>query len=445
MRSSLSLLALSLCLTVTPVMAQAQAPAPAHAATQSLTAEARDQALAIIKAALTENYVFPEKTAAIISALDAANHAGRYTVDDPQTFAGRVTADMLAASQDHHLYLTYDPRRFQAAMSAPDGDQGIEGFDAARARLDNYGLTDQRILAGNIRYLKISGFEWVKDETGAAYDGAMRFLKGGGAIIIDLRGNGGGDAAAVRYLVSHFMAPDTLELTFWAGRTASQSRTLDYLPAGRLDGKPLYVLIDSHVASAGESFAYDVQQFKLGKLVGRTTLGAANNNKFIPVAPGFLLSVSFGRPVHPVSGGNWEGAGVAPDVAVNPRQALATAELLAIDALAAKPGVTADARRTLAWARTGAAAELNPVTLPQTTLAAMAGTYDDVVLTYRDGALWLSRPSQPIWPQDARLTPLTADGLFAVEGMDMLRVQPTDKGLELWWSNEETPRLKARK
>src|SRR6185295_8308874 len=100
------------------------------------------------------------------------------------------------------------------------------------------------------------------------------------AIVIDLRGNGGGDPLAVRYLVSHFMAPNQLLITFLeAGKAPEESRTLADLPAGRLTGKPLYVLTDRRCGSACEDFAYAVQQFKLGELVGATTAGAANNNR----------------------------------------------------------------------------------------------------------------------------------------------------------------------
>jgi C-terminal processing protease CtpA/Prc len=103
----------------------------------------------------------------------------------------------------------------------------------------------------------------------------------------------------VQYLVSHFLKPGMLEITFLqAGREPVQTRVLDHLPAGRMLGKPLYVLVDQGTASAAELFAYDVQQFKLGTLIGTRTAGAANNNDFVPIAPGFMLSVSTGRPVH---------------------------------------------------------------------------------------------------------------------------------------------------
>jgi len=264
-----------------------------RAASPSLTRADRDAVIASVEAAIRSQYVFPAKAAGIVGKLEQARSSGRYSVDDAGLLAQRITQDLASASADRHLYLMYDPARYvretkNQTSSAADND----GYDRSVALRDNSGLAEMNILPGNIRYLKIARFGWIPDVSGEAYDGAMRFLGGGDAIIIDLRGNPGGEAAAVRYLVSHFLPPGTLELTFFAGTEAPvQSRILDYLPAGRLTGKPLYVLIDGYGASAAESFAYDVQQFKLGELVGAKTIGAANNNRFVPIPPGFMLSV----------------------------------------------------------------------------------------------------------------------------------------------------------
>ena len=299
----------------------------------------------------------------------------------------------------------------------------------------------RRILGGNVRYLRIAGFEWVDDETGPAYDDAMRFLKGGDAAIIDLRGNGGGTHAAVRYLVSHFMRGDVLEMTFLAGSAVpEQSRTLEYLPAGRLQNLPLYVLIDGGTASAAEAFAYDVQQFKLGELVGARTVGAANNNKFLPIAPNFLLSVSFGRPLHAVSNTNWEGVGVAPTVDAPSQQALLVAHSLALKRLSEKQGVTAENLSDYAWAATAVEASLRPVVVTPEQLQDLAGRYRTTQVEFRDGALWLSRPDRPT----VRLAPMTTDGLFAVDGSDRLRVRFTGQALELLRAGEPAPRLFPR-
>lgn len=135
---------------------------------------------------------------AIGQALRAANIAGRYDTTDPATFATRITEDISRTGNDTHLYLEYDPRRFdllnRATLSEAASDGDVRALLTARARRAHYGLSDMRLLSGNIRYLRISAFDWVEDETGQAYDDAMRFLKSGDAVIIDLRGNGGWSA-----------------------------------------------------------------------------------------------------------------------------------------------------------------------------------------------------------------------------------------------------------
>ena len=407
----------------------------AHTATAQQTAQ-RDSIVDAVAANIRDLYVFPEKRAAIVERLERSRRSGRYPADDPGLLADRVTEDLHAASGDGHLYLLHDPVQYAATTAKPDsGDAGkadIEAYWRDRALRENHGLVETRVLPGNLRYLRIAAFHWVRDETGAAYDAAMRFLKGGDAAIIDLRGNGGGSHPAVQYLVSHFLGGDTLEITFLqSGRPPLQSRTLEHLPVGRLIGKPLYVLIDGGVASAGEAFAYDVQQFRLGELVGARTAGGANNNKLVPIAPAFMLSVSIGRPVHPVSGTNWEGKGVQPSVPAASEQALVVAESLALARLAKAPNVPADRLADYQWARVGVEARLRPVSLEPARLKPRAGRYGEIAVEFREGALWLSRKNRPT----RRLSPLTADGLFAVEGSPM-RVRFTAKGLEAQWHGD---------
>lgn len=412
-----------------------------------LTPKTRNAALDAIKTQFRESYVFPEMRPKIIERLDRGQKSGRYDVDDPFLFAERITEDLRDVAHDKHLSLQINPAAYAAAVAAPKSDAGEDAFMRRQAIRNHHGLTEMKRLPGNIRYLKISGFEWVNDETGAAYDDAMHFLKDGDAIIIDLRDNGGGSHGAVRYLVSHFMDADTLEMTFQEGsKPPVQSRTLEYLPAGRLKGKPLYVLINGFTGSAAEAFAYDVQQYKLGELIGVKTAGAANNNKLLPVAPNFILSVSYGRPVHPVSQSNWEGVGVAPDVETPSAQAFDLAQVRALDRLTADAKAP-EARVEYAWAKTGVEARLHPVTLAPSALAALAGRYGKpgmgpgpIEIAYRDDALWLVRPGRPT----ARLSPLTQDGLFAIEGTDFMRAKLNGKTLELHWHDDPAPRVYLR-
>lgn len=440
-RLAVSVCALA-CLAGSPVLAQRAAPV-AVARTEAaapLTAAQRTAAVAAIIGAVESRYVFPDRVPAIRDRLTEGLAAGRYETADPGAFAERITTDLRASSGDGHMYLNNAPAQYAAALTS-DGDTldnpALQAIWAEAARRNNHGLTEMRILPGNVRYLRISGFEWVNDRTGSVYDDAMRFLREGDAVIIDLRGNGGGSHAGVRYLLSHFMAGDQLDITFLeAGKDPIQSRTLEHVPAGRVIGKPLYVLISPQVGSAAEAFAYDVQQFHLGTLVGGTTAGAANNNTFIPIAPGFMLSVSYGRPVHPVSGGNWEGTGVSPDVAVDPATALDTAVSLALTGLMARTDADPVDRAGWQWAQTGAEARLHPVTVEAARLELLAGTYGGRTILFEDGGLVWRRMNG----QKVKLVPMTADGLFSAEGYDdRLRMRLTGDALEMQWIDDPAP------
>lgn len=430
------------CVAGSPVLAQRAAPAPVAraAAVAPLTAAQRAAAVAAIIQAVETRYVFPDRVPAIRERLNEGLSSGRYDAADPGDFAQRLTADLRESSADGHMYLNHAPAQYAAAISS-DGEAednaALQAIWAEAARRDNHGLTEIRILPGNIRYLRITGFEWVNDRTGAVYDDAMRFLREGDAVVIDLRGNGGGSHAAVRYLLSHFMVGDELDITFLeAGKEPIQSRTLEHVPAGRLIGKPLYVLISPQVGSAAEAFAYDVQQFHLGTLVGGTTAGAANNNTFVPIAPGFMLSVSYGRPVHPVSGGNWEGVGVSPDVAVDPATALDAATSLALSGLLARTDADPAARAGWEWAQVGVEARLHPVTVSTDRLQTLAGAYGGRTILFEDGGLLWRRMNG----QKVKLSPMTADGLFTAEGYDdRLRMRLTGDALEMHWIDEPAP------
>jgi hypothetical protein len=394
-----------------------------------LTAAERAEALKQVQEQVRSNYVFPERRAAIAAGLAANSAGGRYDTADPVAFAERVTADLQATSTDTHLYLRYEPDWYRSALlptPAGEGDKQNR-LETEIARYTNYGLVEMKILPGNIRYLKIAGFDWVEDETGPAYDGAMRFLKGGKAFIIDLRGNRGGWVQASKYLISHFLKPDTLIATFYnSAGEPEQYRTIDYLPAGRITAKPVYLLIDGRSRSAAEMVAYTFAQYRVGELVGARTEGAANISDDFPVAPVFRLSVSTGRTVHAATGADWEGVGVAPTIPADPFQALEVAQLHAIDKLLPSAGDGVP-RYELEWARPAVQAKLNPVRLTPSQLRDFAGTYGSVSIRFDNNVLWLHVPGR----QDSRLTPMTRDGLFQTVDNSALRVRIVGEVLDL--------------
>lgn len=414
---------------------------PSAAPAQSFS---RDRAQTVIEetARLIErHYVHPEKKALLVARLREGLASGRYPVSDVLDFAQAVTADLEETGKDRHLGISYDPAE-SSALAAPRPPAGAAASDAIwdrEARMSNHGLTEMRILDGNVRYLRIASFAWRSDASGAAYDAAMAFLKGGDAVIVDIRGNGGGGTSAVRYAISHFMPPEPerLLMTFTDDDgKPDQSRVLSYLPAGRVTGKPLYVLVDPGTVSAAEEFAYHVRQFRLGKLVGGNTAGAANNNQLFPLSNGFVASISFFSPKHPVSGTNWEQTGIRPDIEVAPETALAAAHVAALEEAAAK--ADAAERKRFDWALVAARAQLRPVRLGEAELRRYQGRFGERLVRLERGELVYRRGSQA----PMRMAPL-GDDLFALgSGGGMrarLRIGTAGVSqLELLYSDGET-------
>lgn len=372
----------------------------------------RKLALRQIEQAINAHYVFVERRAAIIEKLRASERRHRYDVSDPEQLAERVTKDLQEVSRDGHLYLKYSPDEYAAALAPPASEAGLDSFRRTQALRVNHGLVEMRILTGNIRYLKIASFKWVPDGSSArAYDAAARFLAEGDATIVDLRGNGGGESDAADYFLQHLV-----------GANAA---------AGRNSPRPFYLLIDGDVGSAAEAVSYDAKLRKTAILVGGTSYGAANNNKRFPISPRFILSVSYHRPIHPLSGTNWEGTGVTPDLAVGPTLALDTAHAEALRQLSARAEPTAALKVLYAWTLVALQARLHPPFVAEESLKKLQGRYGPIELRYEAGALKLYRPDRPRWPQGARLLPLTTDGLFSLAETEELRIRAQATHLEI--------------
>ena len=345
--------------------------APALAATPAADAAAT---VAEARKVVAENYVLPKVAAKLAAALAAGEAAGHYRGLSGAALADRMSADLHGVTADRHLSVSYDPRTAAMLASAPRGEDGPPPPEYVRRVIrGNAGVRALEVLPGNVRYLAYDGFVWDTPAAAEAIATAMRFLKDGDAIIIDLRRNGGGSPEAVAAIAAYFLPAGTPLARFeMRGRPGETSVTL--AAPFSLAGKPAYVLTSGGTASAAEEFATHVSAFGFATLVGTTTAGAAFRNDIVPLPGGYLLSVSVGRPVHAKTGGDWEAKGVAPAITVPAEDALKRAEVEAMARIlaAAPTGEKDDDNRLLAYYRALAA----PVT-PALPAAAYAGRYGD--------------------------------------------------------------------
>ena len=313
--------------------AEPVAPPPAVPQPGTLTAAEGVTALTAFEAAVELKYFDLDKRARVLAALAEGRANGRYALVDPEALAARVTADLVAITGDKHLSLAWRPGSSGSAVEAVRAQYWRE-----LPRRRNYGVEEMRILPGNIRYVRIAAFPWESEAGRRAYDGAMRFVGDGDAAILDLRGNAGGNPAAVNYLTSHFVPEGTLLATYAqgtrTGRSVAQAVANPVVREGAA-AIPLYVLVDRRTVSAGEEFAAHVRRLGFARLIGEPTAGASMRNEFVPVPPGFVASISVGTVALAGEGGNWEGTGVAPEVPAASADALGVAQLMALETLAA--------------------------------------------------------------------------------------------------------------
>ena len=385
-----SILALALVggLPVRPAIAQEAAAAVAQVPVADTIAEARKQVAAI--------YVIPETGAALDKALAAAQAKGAFDGLTGEALANRINEVMRTVTKDGHLSVRYDPPAAAEFAAQPDGgDEDDAEHPASYVReiaQANGGVAKLEVLPGNVRYMDYRGFMWGTPAASEALANAAAFLRGSDAVIIDLRRNGGGSAAAVRALASYFLPPQTKLMRFeQRGHPDNLSET-DPVPFTLAD-RPVYVLTSQGTFSAAEEFAAHVSAFKFGTLVGETTGGGGFNNTFVPLPGGYVMSISFGRAVHMVTGKDWEQVGIAPAIAVPADQALTRAEAEAATTLAAKASSDErdDYERLAAYYR----ALLTPAQ-PGHALGDYAGQYGARTLAVDStGALSVARAGRP--------------------------------------------------
>ena len=377
-------------------------PASATAQTAAQTAAAVDgpAVAAEVKGLLNAQYVLPELRAKFAAVLDKGIASGRYAVADANLLTTRLNEDLASVTPDKHLGVMVDPERSKALASRPPGggaDDAPPTPDEIRAaERSNHGLTQMQVLPGNVRYLEIEGFQWAGAASERAYDTAMAFLAGGDAVIIDVRRNGGGSPDAVRYAVSHFIAPNKPLMTFFmGGRGTESTSSLATTRAPRMVGKPLYVLSSKGSGSAAEEFLGHIAGYKLGDVIGERSAGAGFRNEYFPLPSGMIISISVGRAVLASTGKDWESVGIVPTIATPVDKALDVAKVRAIERVA--EGAEPERKKQLAAIAAALNAQINPVKT-ELPLAAYAGVYGERTVKAGDNGLTIRRGKGPVSP-----------------------------------------------
>lgn len=401
-----------------PAWAQQAPPAP-------LTVSASDRAAILddILAALGETYVFPETAKKMEAFVRRQEGSGAYdSLSDLEAFTRQLTEDLQSVSHDLHLRVGVALPPLEASGQPPSPEERARRL-AAFVRRDNACFRKVELLAGNVGYVKLDCFMQA-DLGGGTAVAAMGFLAGADALIFDLRENGGGSPSMIQLLTSYLVPGDeTTHLnSFYVrqGDRTEQYWTQAWVPGSRMTGVPVFVLTSGRTFSAAEEFTYNLKNLKRATIVGETTGGGAHpvNDHQVEGYP-VSMSLPFGRAVNPITGTNWEGTGVTPDVSVPAADALREAHGRALGAIAEK-ATDPEIQQAARFARAVIEGRGRGVVLSAAQRNAFVGTYGPRKITLEDGALFYQRGKGA----KHRLQPLAEDRFLVGELDDfMLRFE----------------------
>lgn len=238
---------------------------------------------------------------------------------------------------DHACYDGFALAQFesgnQISFTLKDGDRSFDvSYTANEApwdlKTDNSSPLSFSVQDDNIGYLRISSFE--SSEVTARFDSIYPALLDTRGLIIDIRGNGGGNSGFSDHIVRHF-ATDTLISSSWQspmyvpalvswGYPAQwyrvASRKMAPLTGKQVYSNPVVLLVDNGTFSSAEDFCSLFRSINRGKLIGTPTGGSTGNGVRIELIPDVAFANICSKHDTPANGIEFVGHGFTPDILI---------------------------------------------------------------------------------------------------------------------------------
>lgn len=283
---------------------------------------------------LTSDFVNPANAKDYAAMLRANAAAGRYDEGTRGALAKRLTDDLLAVHKDGHLHV-----ELATAEGPIGGEAGGKPFPPE--------IQSAKWIASGVAYIRPSIFNSTPEEV-AAFKAFMEDHKNAKTMIFDLRNHHGGALGEMDVIFSYLFAKKTplvkMEIArslfdeqgspFGDGPTLLVEKgarmvttTQSAIPgeATPLRKAKVLLLISNATASAAEHFSLAMKSSKRATLIGEATAGANHFGGPLPLNDDFAVWMPVGRTYDIRTGKDWEGVGVQPDIAVDPKLALVVA------------------------------------------------------------------------------------------------------------------------
>lgn len=275
---------------------------------------------------LNDSYVVADTAERMSQALERNEKDGNYDdVTNGWLFANRLTKDLRAISHDKHLVIGFGPI---AGGQPVRGPYSLEPDMAASQYSANCGFERSEVLPGGIGYVKIDRFVDPNMCRSKAVEVLMS-LDGAKTLIFDLRDAIGGNTGMVTLILRQLFDGPPKVSSLHSRLGVRELRLGERVPGLTFDRTPVYILTSSRTFSGAEWFAYDLQALNRATIVGEKTGGGAHSARPEPIDERFQIYLPWAQAVNPITGTNWEGTGVKPDIPVPAADALGEATKLA--------------------------------------------------------------------------------------------------------------------
>lgn len=301
--------------------------------------------------ALKRWYVYPEKAELISKAIKDKYKTGVYNkLQNRRDLGDMLHADIQNVHHDGHMRVMYFPDFEKSLLTVlPDSLQKKEEeMDLNDQRSHNFHFVKTEIMPGDIGYVRWDGFVGYTKEAQPIYDAAFRFVSNAKALIIDMRYNGGGSPETVNAMLNYFFDKKLPMNHIIDHKHDTVKHYSDPSVTAFKLNMPVYVLTSKRTFSGAEDFTYAMKYAKRATIVGDTTGGGAHPTGPAPLGQGFVLNIPNARSYHEITGTNWEGTGVYPDVFVKGEQALEKTQQMVFNDLLSKASDDSE-KKDLKW------------------------------------------------------------------------------------------------
>jgi len=358
---------------------------------------------------------------------------GRYdTINSKTSFAKTIESDLSTIVNDKHFHFFYDPEN--AKKSGESGVNELLNTMLGNPH-DNFGFQEVTILPGNIGYWKFDLLPYPHD-AGNIASAALTFLSNTDALIIDLTENRGGYNEMLQYILSCFFRYPTHINTLYTRYTNEYQQfwTSPYTSGKILDSLDIYVLTSRVTFSAGEWFAYALQEYDRAKIIGETTKGGATPTDFFYIMDEYIMMLPNTSCVSPVSDTHFNNTGVKPDVTCTASQAKDIAYELAVMKLDSAM-TDQSLKMEYKWILDGINAKIRPAMISENDLKSIPGKYGRSTIRKIDESLFFYSYNGNKY----EMLPIN-EVYFVLDGLDALRIkivkeQDLITGIEAVYSN----------